>query len=43
MARAFLPGMLQKAADGGTASLLNMASMASSIKGFPNRFAYGAT
>ncbi len=43
MARAFLPGMLQKAANGGTASLLNMASMASSIKGFPNRFAYGAT
>ena len=43
MVRAFLPGMLQTCADGGTASLLNMASMASSVKGFPNRFAYGAT
>jgi 2-keto-3-deoxy-L-fuconate dehydrogenase len=43
MARAFLPGMLDKAAGGGTASVLNMASMASSIKGFANRFAYGAT
>lgn len=42
--RAFLPGMLAEAArTGGSASVLNMASMASSIKGFPNRFAYGAT
>ena len=42
--RAVLPAMLDKLArDGGTASILNMASMASSVKGFPNRFAYGAT
>ena len=42
--RAFLPGMLAKAASGGGSPvILNMASMASSIKGFPNRFAYGAT
>jgi 2-keto-3-deoxy-L-fuconate dehydrogenase len=42
--RAFLPAMLDKLArTGGTASILNMASMASSVKGFPNRFAYGAT
>lgn len=41
--RAFLPGMLERAQETGTASLLNMASMASSIKGFPNRTLYGAT
>jgi 2-keto-3-deoxy-L-fuconate dehydrogenase len=42
--RAFLPGMLAESArSGGGASVLNMASMASSVKGFPNRFAYGAT
>jgi 2-keto-3-deoxy-L-fuconate dehydrogenase len=41
--RAFLPGMLERARGTGTASILNMASMASSIKGFPNRTAYGAT
>lgn len=42
--RAFLPGMINKLAhEPGTASILNMASMASSIKGFPNRFVYGAT
>ena len=41
--RAFIPGMLERAKDTGTASILNMASMASSIKGFPNRTAYGAT
>ena len=42
--RALLPAMLDKLArTGGTASILNMASMASSVKGFPNRFAYGAT
>jgi len=42
--RAVLPAMLDKLArTGGTASILNMASMASSVKGFPNRFAYGAT
>ncbi len=43
MCRAFLPGMLQKAGETGTASILNMASMASSIKGFSNRAAYGTT
>jgi 2-keto-3-deoxy-L-fuconate dehydrogenase len=36
MIRAFLPGMLQ--AGGGT--IINMASVASSVKGVPNRFAY---
>jgi len=41
--RAFIPGMLDRARETGTASVLNMASMASSIKGFPNRTAYGAT
>ena len=41
--RAFLPGMLDRARETGGASVLNMASMASSIKGFPNRTAYGAT
>lgn len=43
MCRAFVPGMLRQSDKAGTASLLNMASMASSIKGFPNRAAYGAT
>ncbi|MDD2869350.1 SDR family oxidoreductase [Neomegalonema sp.] len=43
LTRACLPGMLARAAETGTASILNMASMASSIKGFPNRTAYGAT
>lgn len=41
--RAFLPGMLTRAEETGGAAILNMASMASSIKGFPNRFVYGAT
>lgn len=42
--RAFLPGMLDEASrKGGGASVLNMASMASSVKGFPNRFAYGTS
>ncbi|XAH22609.1 SDR family oxidoreductase [Xylophilus sp. GW821-FHT01B05] len=44
LTRAFLPGMLEKMAQGGgSGSIVNMASMASSIKGFPRRFAYGAT
>ncbi len=44
MTRAFLPGMLAKAAEsGGSVSIINMASMASSIKGFANRCAYGAS
>lgn len=37
--RAFLPGMLQT----GGGSIINMASVAGSIKGAPNRFVYGAT
>ena len=37
--RAFLPGMLKK----GAGSIINMASVASSLKGLPNRFVYGAT
>ena len=44
MSRAFLPAMLAHAAQsGGSVSIINMASMASSIKGFVNRAAYGAT
>lgn len=44
VARAFLPGMLDKAArEHASVSILNMASMASSIKGFANRCAYGTT
>lgn len=43
MCRAFLPGMLQRAEKTDSVSILNMASMASSIKGFTNRAAYGAT
>lgn len=44
VARAFLPGMLARMERAGTSgSIVNMASMASSIKGFPNRFVYGAS
>ena len=39
VSRAFLPGMLGK----GRGSIINMASVASSIRGLPNRFVYGAT
>lgn len=39
MVQAFLPGMLNR----GGGSIINMASLASSIKGIPNRFAYGTT
>jgi len=39
MIRAFLPGMLEK----GSGSIINMSSAASSVKGVPNRFAYGAS
>jgi len=37
--RAFLPGMLAK----GGGSIINMASVASSLRGIPNRLAYGTT
>ena len=43
LTRAVLPGMLEVAQRTGSASILNMASMASSIKGFPNRTLYGAS
>lgn len=43
MSRALLPGLMERAKITGSSSILNMASMASSIKGFPNRAAYGAT
>ncbi|MBT9489389.1 MAG: SDR family oxidoreductase [Rubrivivax sp.] len=37
--QAFLPGMLQK----GGGSIINIASVAGSLKGAPNRFVYGTT
>ncbi len=37
--RAFLPAMLKR----GGGSIINMSSVASSVKGLPNRFVYGAT
>ena len=37
--RALLPAMLKK----GGGSIINMSSIASSVKGLPNRFVYGAT
>ncbi|SNS98863.1 SDR family oxidoreductase [Antarctobacter heliothermus] len=43
MCRAFVPGLLRRAESQGSAAILNMASMASSEKGFVNRTAYGAT
>jgi 2-keto-3-deoxy-L-fuconate dehydrogenase len=42
--RCALPKMLAEFKDGGRgASIVNMASVAGSIKGLPNRFAYGTT
>jgi len=38
-AKAFLPVMLKQ----GRGSIINMSSIASSVKGLPNRFVYGAT
>ena len=43
LCRACLPGMLRRAEITGSSSILNMSSMASSIKGFPMRTAYGAS
>src|ERR1700686_381207 len=44
MIRAFLPKMLERAnSAGGGASIINMASTVSSVKGAPNRCVYGAT
>ena len=39
MIRAFLPGMAER----GSGSIINMSSVASSVKGVPNRFAYSAS
>jgi 2-keto-3-deoxy-L-fuconate dehydrogenase len=39
MIKAFLPAMLAK----GNGSIINVASVASSVKGLPNRFVYGAS
>ena len=39
MCRAFLPGMLRA----GRGSIVNMASIASSVRGAPNRFVYGSS
>jgi 2-keto-3-deoxy-L-fuconate dehydrogenase len=39
VSRAFIPGMLRK----NRGSIINMASVASSIRGLPNRFVYGAS
>ena len=39
VSKAFIPGMLRK----GRGSIINMASVASSVRGLPNRFVYGAS
>lgn len=39
MIKAFLPGMLER----GGGSIVNIASIAGSVRGIPNRFVYGAT
>jgi 2-keto-3-deoxy-L-fuconate dehydrogenase len=41
--QAFLPGMLSKREGRRGGSIINMASVAGSIKGAPNRFVYGST
>ncbi|MBX3578966.1 MAG: SDR family oxidoreductase [Rhizobiaceae bacterium] len=42
--RAFLPGMIERALESGkTSSIVNISSGASSIRGIPNRYAYGAS
>lgn len=44
MVQAFLPGMLARAeAQSSSGSIVNIASCASSLKGIPNRYVYGAT
>ena len=41
--KAFLPGMLAANGGAGDGSIINIASVAGSIKGAPNRFVYGTT
>ena len=42
--RAFLPGMLERVGErGGSGSIVNVASGASSVRGIPNRYVYGAS
>jgi len=42
--RAFVPGMLERAAGGKhSCSIVNIASGAGSVRGIPNRYVYGAT
>ena len=42
--KAFLPGMLERAKESGkTSSIVNISSGASSVRGIPNRYAYGAS
>lgn len=44
MIQGFLPGMVERAESiGKTTSIINMSSGASSVKGVPNRYVYGAT
>lgn len=43
MIKAFLPGMLERAASGRGTSIVNIASGAGSVRGIPNRYVYGAT
>jgi 2-keto-3-deoxy-L-fuconate dehydrogenase len=41
--QAALPGMIERAQAAGSASIINMSSVCSSIKGLPNRFIYGTS